>query len=154
MQLTSKRGVATRIQEQIADAKAKIARINESLSPNSGNRFEATLDAVYADDIRTYWEKRLSELEDLLQNYKIAKPTSRTGIQVEEVIRLLKLGTRKVLEFRISDRIGLFRDEKVVSSSSPIGLAVIGKQVGDVVTVNTPRGIFKYRIMAQIQGRS
>ena len=43
--------------------------------------------------------------------------------------------------------------EDKISCKSPIGMALMGKKVGDVVDVNAPSGIFQLRIESVLVGQ-
>ena len=146
-------GFVMRIQEQIAEAQTRIEQINSTLFEKSGNRFDDTLDAVNADDVRSYWEAKLSELQELLEEYTSSTSQSRIGaIACGDMVELQRLTDRMKFQFRLIEVVDLFPDERCVSVESPLGRAILGKAKGEHVTVETPLGIQEYKIMSVIAG--
>ncbi len=71
-------------------------------------------------------------------------PTDRVGLMT--VVTLRNLKTDKEVQYRVVS--GEEADPRAgkISSSSPVGKALLDKVIGDVVEVEVPAGIVKYRI--------
>ena len=121
--------------------KIKEAREQGDLSEN------AEYDA--AKDEQRDIEARIEELEKILKNAEVV---------VEEEVELdkINIGCRvKILDIEFGDEL----EYKIVGSSeanslkgkisneSPVGKALIGCKVGDVVEVETAAGVFTYRVL-------
>lgn len=90
-------------------------------------------------------ESRIAEIEDVLLNAEII-PTSRSskiglGSKVE-----LKTG-RKTVTYHVVGPVEADPLEGKISNESPIGLALMGKKVGDTAVISTPKGEIKYEIV-------
>jgi len=153
---TSSLGIAPplvlRIQEQIEEARTRIEQINAALFEKTGNRFEDTLDAVNADDIRSYWQSKLSELQGMLAEYSTSSTKQSDAVAKGDIIELRRIMDKTDFQFRLIDNVELFPDERCVSVESPLGRAILGKRQGEHVTVETPMGIQEYRIMTVVAG--
>lgn len=90
-------------------------------------------------------ESRIAEIEDVLLNAEII-PTSHSskvglGSKVE-----LKTG-RKTVTYHVVGPVEADPLEGKISNESPIGLALMGKKVGDTAVISTPKGEIKYEIV-------
>lgn len=92
-------------------------------------------------------EARINELEDILRNSAIiVKKESNGGtVHIGSVIKVKK-GTHTV-SYTIVGSNEAKPLQGLISNESPIGKALLGKKVGDVVQVNAPSGIVKYEIV-------
>ena len=115
--------------------KIKEAREQGDLSEN------AEYDA--AKDEQRDIELRIEELEKLLKNAEVV---------VEDEIDLEKISVGcqvKVLEmeFRIVGSTEANSLQNKISNESPVGHALLGKKVGDVVDVETQVGVIQYKVL-------
>ncbi|MBQ4137706.1 MAG: transcription elongation factor GreA [Clostridia bacterium] len=94
-------------------------------------------------------EARISELEDILKNVKVIDEST---ISTEVV----GLGTKiKIVDKEYGDEeelsiVGSNEAESLagkISDVSPLGAALMGKKVGDVVTVESPNGSYEVEIL-------
>ena len=88
-------------------------------------------------------ESRVSEIEDILQNADIIKPTKSSTIKVGSTV-VLKNG--KEVTYRIVGPVEADPLEGKISNESPIGSALMGHSVGDAVTITTPKGETTYHV--------
>ncbi len=93
---------------------------------------------------------RIVEIERILDNARIIR---REEIDQEEVC----LGSMVVLEdvergermtFRLVSSAEARGDDSCLSDQSPVGKAILGKKAGEVVDVNVPSGVIRYRIVS------
>lgn len=129
-QLTSRRG---EIAEKIA-----AARDYGDLSEN------AEYDA--AREEQGLVESRIAEIEDILQNAELIKTSRKSTVSLGSKVEL-KNGTKKVI-YHVVGPVEADPLEGKISNESPIGQALMGKKVGDKVTVETPKGEIKYEVVA------
>jgi transcription elongation factor GreA len=94
-------------------------------------------------------EARISELEDILKNVKVIDEST---ISTEVV----GLGTKiKIVDKEYGDEeelsiVGSNEAESLkgkISDVSPLGAALMGKKVGDIVTVESPNGSYEVEIL-------
>ncbi len=88
-------------------------------------------------------ETRVAEIEDILQNADIIKPTKSSTIKVGSTV-VLENG--KKVTYRIVGAVEADPLEGKISNESPIGSALMGKKQGDEVTITTPKGETTYTI--------
>lgn len=89
-------------------------------------------------------ETRIAEIEEILQNAEIIKTTAKSKIGVGSCVKL-KFGKKEVC-YTIVGPVEANPLDGKISDKSPIGLALVGKQVGDSVVITTPKGDVKYEI--------
>lgn len=90
-------------------------------------------------------ETRISEIESILQNVEIIKkPRGDSKVQLGSIVRL-KNGSTK--EFQIVGTVEADPLNGKISDESPIGIALIGKKVGDKVEIKTPNDTTYYRVV-------
>lgn len=91
-------------------------------------------------------ESRIAEIEDILTNAEIIKASKASTVGLGSKVEL-KNGAKKV-EYHIVGPVEANPMEGKISNESPIGLALMGKKVGDKATVTTPKGDINYEIVA------
>ena len=90
-------------------------------------------------------ETRISELEHILQNSEIIKKPKKDGhVRLGSCVSLKNSG--KALQFQVVGTIEADPLHGKISDESPIGKALMGKQVGDKAEIKTPAGTHAYKI--------
>ena len=94
-------------------------------------------------------EARISELEDKLKNVILIDEDSidTTKVNLGAKIILKDMDDKSEEEYHLVGSSEANPLEGKISNESPVGAAIIGKKKGDVVTVSTPAGVLKYKIM-------
>jgi len=106
-------------------------------------------DLHQARDEQSLLERRIAILEDRIRTADPVDPDAFNGVvDVGERVRLRDLETGQRLSY---DLVGSLESDVFagrVSSSSPLGRALIGLRKGQVAVVNAPRGLRRLRILA------
>ena len=121
--------------------KIKEAREQGDLSEN------AEYDA--AKDEQRDIEARIEELEKILKN---AEVVDEDEVDLERInigcrVKILDVEYNEELEYKIVGSTEANSLKGKISNESPVGKALIGKQMGDVITVETPAGSFQYKVL-------
>ncbi len=90
-------------------------------------------------------ESRIAEIEDILLNAEIIKGGSKTKVTLGSKVEL-KTGD-KTVTYTVVGPVEANPMEGKISNESPIGLALMGKRIGDSVTISTPKGEIVYEIV-------
>lgn len=102
-----------------------------------------------AKNEQAFVEGRIMSLEKTLKNARLMDETDSTGNVVhlgsKVTLKEVKSG-RKVEVVLVSSVESKLKDGKI-SDESPVGRAVLGRSVNDVVDVEAPAGIIKYKIL-------
>lgn len=90
-------------------------------------------------------ESRIAEIEDILLNAELIKSGSKTKISLGSKVQL-KTG-KKTVVYHVVGPVEADPLEGKISDESPIGEALMGKKVGDIATITTPKGDISYEIV-------
>jgi len=97
---------------------------------------------------QAFVEGRIEDLKRILTQARVVEtddiPTDRVGIG--SVVRVRDIAFSDEWEFTIVGSIEANGEDKI-SNESPVGDALLGKRVGDVVEVRTPGGSSRYEIL-------
>ncbi len=130
----------TKGRKEVAAAIAE-AREKGDLSEN------AEYDA--AKDAQGMLELKISELEKTLSNSRILDEsqldTSKVTVLSNVLIKNTKTG--KTVKYKLVSESEADLKAKKISVSSPIGKGLLGKAVGEVASIETPRGSIDFEIM-------
>ncbi|MCI6887117.1 MAG: transcription elongation factor GreA [Lachnospiraceae bacterium] len=121
--------------------KIKEAREQGDLSEN------AEYDA--AKDEQRDIELRIEELEKLLKNAEVVveEEIDLNKINVGCCVRVYDVEFDEEMEFKIVGSTEANSLQNKISNESPVGKALMGKSVGDVVDVETQAGVIQYKVL-------
>ena len=121
--------------------KIKEAREQGDLSEN------AEYDA--AKDEQRDIEARITELENILKNVEVVveDEVSSDKINIGCTVRILDLEYKEEETYKIVGSTEANSLKGKISNESPVGRALIGSQVGDTVSVETPGGLVQYEVL-------
>lgn len=93
-------------------------------------------------------EARIKDLEDKLSRAEIIDPSKLSGTKVRfgATVTLINVATDEEVTYRIVGAEESDLNQGSISISAPLARALIGKEVGDEVTVQLPVGQRKYEI--------
>ncbi|EKE74026.1 transcription elongation factor GreA [Gallaecimonas xiamenensis] len=102
-----------------------------------------------AREQQSFCEGRIQEIEGKLGNAQIIDVTKMTNngkVIFGATVTLLNLDTEDEVTYRIVGDDEADIKQNLISVSSPIARALVGKQLDDVVAVQTPSGVKEYEI--------
>jgi len=102
-----------------------------------------------AREKQSFTEGRIIELEDKMARAEVIDITKLNGntIKFGATVKLVDNDTEEEHLYRIVGEYEADINKKLISIASPMARAIIGKSVGDVVEVTTPRGLKSYEIL-------
>jgi transcription elongation factor GreA len=102
-----------------------------------------------AKDRQGWIEGRIAEIEDRLARAQVIDVTKLSGDQVKfgATVTVVDEDTEEEARYQIVGEHEADVKSGRISLSSPLSRAMIGKEVGDVVEVNTPNGVRAYEIL-------
>lgn len=136
--LEAELGELKNVKRKQVTAKIQKAREYGDLSENS--EYDA------AREEQAMIEGRIVELESMLKNVEIIEPT--TGDAVVGIgckVRVDMDGSED--EYIIVGKVEADPLKKKISNESPVGAALLGAKVGDVVEIKTPTNSYKCKIL-------
>lgn len=122
---------------------AVVARIDEARSHGDLSENEPYQEARRQ---QAQIEERIEELEEVLKNAEVVKSKSDGRIDVGSTVVVEREDTTQ--EYHIVGEHEADINAGKLSHSSPIGQALIGKTVGDEITVEIPAGQATFKITA------
>ena len=144
------------IPEQIINLRNKLLReedplISDYLNDLKENKADDMFKIKYAD----YVSENLYNM-NRVNNYKIKQLLETSEYVFERDIEKINIGTRFIIrdeeydedeEYTLVETIdGLETNEKFISTSSPMGMSLLGKKEGELVEYETPYGKIKIKI--------
>ena len=92
-------------------------------------------------------ENRIGEIENILQNVEVIKaPKGDSKVQLGSTVKL-KSDDGKTKEFQVVGTVEADPLNGKISDESPIGVALLGKKVGDEVEIKTPVDTTAYKVI-------
>lgn len=122
--------------------KLKEAREQGDLSEN------AEYDA--AKDEQRDIETQIAELEEILKNAEVIQDdnTDSDAVKMESTVVLHDVEFDEDIEYVIVGSSEADSLNNKISNESPLGAAMLGKKVGDIVKVEAPIGVVEYKIVS------
>lgn len=131
----------TETRYEIAD-RIKVALGFGDLSENS--EYDEAKNAQAAN------EMKIAELENKLKYAKIIDESEidTKTVQVGNVVKVLDMEFNEEVEYTIVGSTEVDLSQNKISNESPIGVALLAKKVNDIVDVQAPAGVLKFKILA------
>jgi len=101
-----------------------------------------------AKDKQGMCEARIVEIEDRLARAEVIDPSTLGGDKVKfgAFVELEDIDNGKVVTYRLVGPDESDLKQGKISITSPVARAIVGKEVGDEVRVETPRGVRTYEV--------
>jgi transcription elongation factor GreA len=116
------------INEKRKEVAARIAKAREYGDINENSEYDT------AREEQSFVEGRIIELEDILRNYKVIESGAKSdAVQIGSRVKVDVNGEKD--EFVLVSSVEADPMQGKISNESPVGQALIGAKVGDVVTV-------------------
>lgn len=103
-----------------------------------------------AKEAQAHLEERIAELEATVASVRLIDPSTidTSTVKIHCTVRVMNHTTEKEETYIIvSSSEADFRQKKI-STETPIAKALLGKKVGDVVTVTVPKGNLEMEILS------
>lgn len=94
-------------------------------------------------------EARIRTLEEQLKLVKVVDHSELKNdiVQIGSVVRLLDYEFNEEIEYSIVGMTESDPSQNKISDQSPVGKTLLGKKVGDTVTVTAPGGEYSYKVL-------
>ena len=154
------------LMEKIPFTPQGLAQIKKELAHLKGIERQAVINAIAvarehgdlsenaeyhaAREKQSFIEGRISELEDVTSRAEVIDAAKLSGDKVTfgTTVGLVDEDTDEESSYHIVGPYETDLTKRMISTSSPIARAVVGKGVGDSVEVQTPGGIKTYEILS------
>jgi len=94
-------------------------------------------------------EDRINQIANMLKSSVVIKHNDHSGTNVEigTKVKVKKEDSKEDVIYNIVGSEEADMSQNKISNKSPLGEALFGKKKGDVVSIKTPKGIVKYKIV-------
>ncbi len=94
-------------------------------------------------------EGEIVSIENMLKNAVIVdeEEVDFRTVNVGTTVKLLDKEFKEEVEYQIVGSVEADVDRNKISNESPVGSALMGKKVGNIVKVDTPDGFIKFQIL-------
>ena len=92
-------------------------------------------------------EGRIKQIEFMLANAQIIEKSSNHTVDLGSTVTISYVDDDEEEVYSIVGRMEADPFENKISNESPIGKAIVGKKVGDIISVASPNGSYDVKIM-------
>ena len=102
-----------------------------------------------AKNDQAFTEGRILQLENMLKNAQVVDESEIPSdtVSVGSVVKLMDYDFDEEVEYTIVGSAEADPMNFKISNESPVGEALLGKKVGDVVEVTVPEGVSKFEVL-------
>lgn len=99
---------------------------------------------------QAFIEAQIADLEDKYLRVEIIDISKLSGSKVlfGATVKIKNLDNGKITSYKIVSDFEADLDNGLISSSSPVARAMMGKETGEEIEIKTPGGIINYEILA------
>ena len=135
-----------KLEDELEDL--KVVKRKEVSQKIKEAREQAEYDA--AKDEQRDIEARIEELEKILKNAEVfvEEEADLDKVSIGCQVKILDCEFDEELTYKIVGSTEANSLKGKISNESPVGKALLGKKIGDTVTVTTPAGEFEYKILS------
>ncbi|MEL6309898.1 MAG: GreA/GreB family elongation factor, partial [Chloroflexota bacterium] len=113
---------------------------------NVGNEEDSELNDTM--EAKKRLEERLANLVDVLHNAEIIESNDPNIINIGDRVVLLDMEFDEEMTLDLVDGAEVNGERRAITVDSPVGRAVMGREVGDIVKVKVPDGTAKYKVVS------
>lgn len=93
-------------------------------------------------------EDRINQIEHMLRSsVVISKKHTSTNVEIGTTVKVKKENSKDEITYSIVGAEEADMTNNKISNKSPLGEALFGKKKGDIVSINTPKGLVKYTLV-------
>lgn len=141
---------AAKAREELARLKAERPKISRDIG-TARDHGDISENAEYhaAKERQGMVEAQIKDLEDKLARSEVIDPTRLSGTRIRfgATVSLSNVDTSETVTYQIVGADEANIDEGTISVSAPLARALIGKEIGDEVTVPLPAGKRTYEVI-------
>lgn len=135
------------LEQELVELKGRRGDIAEKIA-NARDYGDLSENAEYdsAREEQGIVETRIAEIEDILLNAEIITAKKSSDVHLGSKVELKNGG--KTVTYHVVGPVEADPLEGKISNESPIGVAVMGKKVGESLTITTPKGDVTYEVVS------
>ena len=141
-----------RLQDELQDLKVNQRREIAQKIKEAREQGDLSENAEYdaAKDEQRDIEARIEQIEQILKNAEVVDEdeVDLDVVNIGCLVRVLDIEYNEEEEYKLVGSSEASSLQNKISNESPFGKALIGAKVGDVVEVEAPAGIVKYKVLS------
>ena len=130
--------------EEVAD------RLHRAFEDGQDDDFVDNAELEAARNAQSFLEGRIVELEEILSNYQIIEDGnagSPDTVDIGDWVTVSEDGYDEEERYHLVGKAEADPVAGRISNESPLGRALLGAKIGDIVEVDAPRGITTFRVV-------
>ncbi len=102
-----------------------------------------------AKDKQGFIEAQIADLEDKFVRAEVIDVAQLSGTKIRfgATVKLENLDNEKIVSYKIVSEFEANIDDGLISSTSPVARALLGKEIGNEVEIHTPGGVASYEVL-------
>ncbi|MBA2938347.1 transcription elongation factor GreA [Paenibacillus sp. CGMCC 1.16610] len=100
-----------------------------------------------AKEEQGFMETRVLTIERMLKKARVVTNLDTSTVQVGSTVVLNDVEFAEKIEYKIVGTSEANVNENKISYESPLGVSLMGKKVGDTISVNAPMGVISYELL-------
>jgi transcription elongation factor GreA len=100
-----------------------------------------------AKNDQAFMETRILIIDKMLKKARVVESIDTSTVQVGSIVILNDVEFSEKIEYRVVSPSEADVLENRISYESPLGSTLMGKAVGDIISVNAPMGVIKYELL-------
>ena len=138
------------LKKELADALAQRPVISAAIA-EAREKGDLSENAEYdaARDAQGLLEVKIARLKDKLSNARVLDESQLTtdSVQLLSKVKVENLANKMVMQFTIVGETEADFSKGKLAVTTPIGKALVGHAVGEVVEAQVPQGVMKFKIL-------
>ena len=136
------------LNELRTEGRQRIAeRLENAFADGQDDEFVDNAELEAARNEQSFLEGRILELEEILGNYQLIEENGpHERVRVGDKVTVVEEDYDEEERYHLVGAAEADPAEGRISNESPLGMALLGSRVGDVVRVNAPNGMINFRI--------
>ncbi len=128
--------------EEMAD------RLHNAFQDGQDDDFVENAELEAARNELSFLERRIQELEDIVNNYQIIDESNdpHEHVRVGDWVTVVEEGYDEEERYHLVGPAEADPAGGRISVESPLGKALVGSKVGEFITINAPNGFLKFRV--------
>ncbi len=129
--------------EEVAD------RLHSAFEDGQDDDFVDNAELEAARNAQSFLEGRIQELEEILNNYQIIDEDEQPHgeVRIGDWVTVVEVGFDEQERYHLVGAMEADPVEGRISNESPLGVALLGAQVGEIVRINAPRGLTEFEVI-------
>ena len=138
------------LQEELKDLKEnkRPEVINQIKEARAQGDLSENAEYHAAKDKQGQIEARIKEIEYLIDNATLISNTKSSTIKVGSTVEIEYVEDKETETYKIVGSTEADPFENKISNESPIAVAIMGKKVGDIVSIESPNGSYDIKIVS------